>query len=145
MIKVLLTAIAMAPLLLPVNDTASMPAGVGDPLCRRAVEYLEPPGVAYEPGVDVSGKPVVEADINKSTVVAPERIEAVITVDLGGYLGLLDATSTDASQGDTVIGDLIYENGEFTFNGEPLQGESIAALRRLCTHTQASENNHNDH
>jgi hypothetical protein len=120
-----------------------------DGFCQRAVEYQKPAGVDYEPGVDASGKPVVEADLNKSPVQMPDVVRIPVTIDLAQYLGL---PSTIAKENYAVLGELVFENGAFTYNGDPLDGKASESLRKLCATEKPAkppekplENKHNQH
>jgi len=97
-------------------------------LCSRIVPHQKAPDVDYKPGVDVHGKPVVEADLNPSPVKMPERVSFDITIDTAKYLGL----STPGLEGIVNVGSIAYENGQLTFNGEPMEGHAAKALRALC-------------
>ena len=101
-----------------------------DGLCRQLVAHVPDADVAYQPGVDVHGKPVVEADIDPPAVVMPERIAFNLTVDMAQYLGI---NRPPGSEGYASIGTVVYENGVLTFNGAPLSGQSETALRAICT------------
>jgi len=98
-------------------------------LCQQMVEYRQPPGVAYEPGVDVRGKPVVEADLNPSPLQAPEKVVFLVSVDMAKHLGLPLPAGTETFG---TIGAISHENGVLAFNGEPMGGPAAAALRELC-------------
>lgn len=133
----------------PVCLEHNLRSTLDDGFCRRAVEYQKPAGVDYEPGVDASGKPVVEADLNKSPVQMPDVVRIPVTIDLAQYLGL---PSTTAKENYAVLGELSYENGAFTYNGEPLDGKASESLRKLCATEKPSEspekpleNKHNQH
>ncbi|HEX2753183.1 MAG TPA: hypothetical protein VHP34_08830, partial [Alphaproteobacteria bacterium] len=49
--------------------------------CRALVRHQPADDVTYKPGVDVHGKPVVEADINAAPITIPETVRFNITVD----------------------------------------------------------------
>ena len=51
--------------------------------CAALVRHVAEPGVAYEPGVDVNGRPVVSADLgDRPEIKLPEEIVIAITVDI---------------------------------------------------------------
>jgi hypothetical protein len=55
--------------------------------CRRLVRHQASAEVAYKPGVDVRGNPVVGADVNGAfTVPLPDVYEFNVTIDLSAYL-----------------------------------------------------------
>jgi hypothetical protein len=87
-------------------------------------------GAEYQPGVDVHGKPVVEADLNKSPVQLPDTLSFDVTVDLAKYAGL---AVPDGLEEKAVVGQIIIDNeGRMTFNGRPVEGDADEALRTLC-------------
>ena len=133
----------------PVCMEHKLRSTLDDGFCRRAVEYQKPAGVDYEPGIDVKGKPVVEADLNKSPVQMPDVVSIPVTIDLAQYLGL---PSSSAKETYAVLGELTYENGAFSYNGEPLNGKAAESLRKLCATEKPAEqpekpaeNKHNQH
>jgi hypothetical protein len=82
--------------------------------CQRAVEYRPPPGVEYQPGVDVRGRPVRSADVDNAPRIAlPDEISFNLTLRLSDYL-----TTTPRGLGDTVapIGKLTVRGGQVLFN-----------------------------
>lgn len=50
--------------------------------CRYIAQHMPSDDVAYKPGVDVHGQPVVSADINAVPFELPNVIEVPLTVDL---------------------------------------------------------------
>lgn len=109
---------------------------VDQKLCREMAGYKQPPGVAYEPGVDVHGKPVVEADLNPSPVQVPDTIVFLVSVDMAQYLGLQTSPGTETN---ATMGAITFENGQLSFNGEPMEGQAAKALRELCGIKPAQE------
>lgn len=107
---------------------------------KKACQYLvahEPAGdVAYRPGVDVHGKPVVEADIAPPVVTVPEDFSFDVTVDVARAAGLPVPPGTEMAM---KAGTVTYKDGRFRFNGKPLEGEAEANLRALCTEKQEEE------
>lgn len=103
--------------------------------CRRATRYVEPEGVAFEPGKDVYGREVDPADLNGGTgqVELPEIIEFDVAFnplsDLAISQGTRDFSNTSDSLGrvtfDTVTNRL-------TFNGETLSADTEADLIAQC-------------
>lgn len=100
--------------------------------CTRLVKHLPDPGVAYEPGVDVRGRPVAPADLGAGGNLAlPEAFELDIEIDLQERFGvpanraLFDA---DAELGRVVVG----RDGRAFFNDAPLHDEAVATLIDRC-------------
>ena len=100
--------------------------------CLRLVEHAPAPDVAYQPGVDVRGRPVAPADLGGGTmVVPPDTIEIDIEVDLVDRFGI--PANPDLFDADAQIGTVVVEpDGRATFNGQPLQDEAQFELTRRC-------------
>jgi hypothetical protein len=106
--------------------------------CDRLVEHRPAPDVAYQPGVDVNGLPVVPADLNGGIQIAvPETIRIPITVDLFNRFGI--PANPDSFEAEAEVGVVTYRDGRATFNGQPLQDDAAAELSVLCQ-TAAREN-----
>jgi hypothetical protein len=114
-------------------------------VCQQMVSYQPEAGKGadYKPGVDVHGKPVVEADVTPNVIKLPDTISFNVTVDLARYLGLAAPTGLE---GEAVMGKIeVDKTGHATFNGQPLEGNAEAALRELCAPKPAAadKDNHN--
>ncbi|WP_207168787.1 hypothetical protein [Rhodovibrio sodomensis] len=100
--------------------------------CLRLVKHRPEPGVAYQPGVDVDGDPVADADLyDRPRIELPERFQIPIEVDLPARYGL---PPDDSFKGDVQIGtvEVDVDSGRATFNGQPLTSRAEAALRIRC-------------
>ena len=102
---------------------------IDDSACQYLIEYQQPDDVEYKSGVDVHGKPVVEADINPSPVTMPEKFSFDVTIDMAQYLGIAAPVGTEM-QGK--IGTITVEKGKILFNDKPLEGDAVASLQSLC-------------
>ncbi len=103
-------------------------------ICSFMVAHQPDSDVAYTPGVDVHGKPVIEADVGGGAFfIQADEISFTLNVDLAKYLGIgvPEGIETKADLGMIVID----RNGAVTFNGQPMEGGSEAALRSLCAKT----------
>ncbi len=99
--------------------------------CARLVAHLPGPDVAYRPGVDVLGREVAPADLNGGArIQVPETIRIPIEVDLLARFGI--PADPALFEGDAEIGEVVYRDGRFTFNGQPLQDEAAAELAQRC-------------
>lgn len=98
--------------------------------CKQLVTHQPAPGVEYKPGIDVQGKPVVEADLTKPQIAMPEKFSFDLTLDVAAYAGIQVPAGIE---GTGKIGAITYENGRFSFDGKPLTGGEEAALVALCT------------
>lgn len=124
---------ALAVVLLPAGF-----AGAGAPdtvvidhaACRALVRHEPAADAAYQPGVDVHGRPVVEADLNAAPIRPPETVTFHITVDVAQYAGIPVPAGTEAQ---AAIGEVtVAPDGRMTFNSTPVAGEAEAALIALC-------------
>lgn len=98
--------------------------------CRMLVRHEPADDAVYKPGVDVHGKPVVEADINASAITLPETIRFNITVDVAKYAGIHLPTGTEMSANMGTVE--VLPDGKMTFNGQPMEGDAEAALVAIC-------------
>jgi hypothetical protein len=99
-------------------------------MCKILVAHQPAADVEYKPSVDINGKPVVEADLNKPNVQLPEALEFEMTIDAAQYTGLKMQQGSEAKASLGTIG--MEEDGALTFNGESLTGEAESALRAFC-------------
>ncbi len=111
-----------AALTLAIFIAGTLPAKAQDTtsaLCKILSKHESAKGVAYEPGVDVHGKPVVPADYNNGgQSMVPDIVKIPLTVDLARRLnGPLPA----GTQLETVTGNLeIRKDGIVTYNGQDM-------------------------
>lgn len=98
-------------------------------LCKTLTEYQPAVGTEFTPGIDVNGKPVVEADITTSPVRMPEKFSFDLTLDVAAHAGLVTPAGVE---GEGKIGTLTLENGRLIFDGKPVEGEGEAGLRAFC-------------
>lgn len=115
------------------SETALQPKDLILPTeaCRSITAYQ--PGIdgdaAYKPGVDVTGKPVVEADIDSGGIKAPDVVEFNLTVDVAQYLGV----QQQVVEGQVGLGTIsVHPDGKVLLNGAPMQSDAEVALRALC-------------
>jgi len=102
--------------------------------CARLVHHVPDPGVAYQPGVDVRGRPVAPADLGGTPKIKlPDTLEIPVTLDMLARYGL-PANSSLYRLDDTVIGTarVRVKDGRAWFNGAPLGDEETFALARAC-------------
>jgi hypothetical protein len=84
---------------------------------------------AYQPGVDVRGKPVVPADIAPPVVAMPEKFSFDVNIDVAKQVGLPVPPGTEMQ---ARVGTVTYDKGVLTFNGKPLDSGTEANIRALC-------------
>ena len=101
--------------------------------CARLVQHVPDADVAYQPGVDVNGRPVVPADLPGSPQIqVPESFSIPITVDLASRLGIPPGGDADFTA-EAAIGRVdVLADGRAFFNGQPLQDEAARQLSLLC-------------
>jgi len=99
--------------------------------CQALVRYVPDPGVAYQPGVDVHGKPVAPADLPGSAIqsVVPETVEFDIS-----FYPLARAKGGRFDQSELYVGTVRYDldTGEVLFNGVPLTDPEKDEMARRC-------------
>jgi hypothetical protein len=99
--------------------------------CDYLTKYQEPPGVEYQPGVDVHGRPVAPADIDGgANIQLPETIVIPVEVLLRNYGFIPPGSPLRQSKAElgaiTVTGDQVF------YNGQPLTDQDEAALAAAC-------------
>lgn len=102
--------------------------------CQRLVRHQPDADVAYKPGVDATGKPVVPADLPGSVKIkTPTEVTFDVTYDLLSNYGA-GADSVLAPRGEASVGKVKYDllSGALTFNGERIDDAEMAALSDLC-------------
>ncbi len=101
--------------------------------CRRAIVAHKPRGdVAYRPGIDVRGKPVVPADLPSGyALVTPTVIEFDLAFNPLGNTGL---DPNDFANSQVSVGRIRFDilKNELTLNGRPLQNPVLAEIEKQC-------------
>lgn len=98
--------------------------------CARLVAHLPSADVAYQPGVDVHGRPVTTADLNAHPIRTPDDFTIEIDIDLFERFGIpVDPTRYQAS---AKIGEVEVRGDRAYFNGQPLQDEAQADFAERC-------------
>ena len=101
--------------------------------CARLARHVPGDDVAYRPGRDVHGKPVVPADLDPGAgLILPDAVVIPIEVELFERYGIpADRANFKA---DLFVGEVVVDvaSGRATFNGQPLQSEAEAELAARC-------------
>jgi hypothetical protein len=99
--------------------------------CERLVRHEPAPDVAYQPGVDVHGRPVVPADLGGGAQIElPDVIYIPIEVLLQGQYGIpANSVLYDAT---ALVGVVSVSGNEVYFEDQPLTDPEIAALEEAC-------------
>jgi hypothetical protein len=99
--------------------------------CQSLVRYVPDPGVAYQPGVDVHGRPVAPADLPGSSIrsVLPETVEFDVS-----FYPLARAGGGRFNQSELYVGTVRYDlnTGEVLFNGVPLTDPEKDEMAQRC-------------
>ena len=113
------------------DDSAQLAAA-----CKLMPNYQTPPGVNYQPGVDVNGHYVAPADINGGTQVQmPQKINIPLTISLAKALNLNTNQYPYNQLGEgteATLGTISVEGNNVTFNGQSLSGDQQGKLADLC-------------
>ena len=99
--------------------------------CERLVRHEPAPDVAYRPGVDVHGRPVVPADLGGgSAIELPDVIYIPIEVLIQDKYGIpANSVLYDAT---ALVGVVSVRGNEVYFEDTPLTDPEIAALEEAC-------------
>lgn len=103
---------------LPRSSDPSITDGFDASSCRWLVRHVPRDDVAYKPGVDVHGKPVVPADLNGTyNIELPKSVEATVSRRLLGHRNLEQVTPFATVEIDLTTG-AVTINGQGLTNGE---------------------------
>jgi hypothetical protein len=121
-------------------DVSGQPVYVTRNDCAALTKYHQPPGVAYQPGVDVHGKSVAPADLDSGTQnlnLGHDRVQFNLQINpltygantstLGGNQARFGNTAMPVAR---VTVDL--KTGETLINGQPLDGQQDRIVLEAC-------------
>lgn len=125
-----------AALLLTAGWAAAQTVTVTDADCAKIVNYVAPPDVAYQPGVDVYGRKVAPADLPSSQPqIGSGPVAIDITADLHKYG--VPASSPLLLPGARLGQLTVDDNGrKVLFNGQPLGNSEEQAIADACRQRQ---------
>lgn len=93
-------------------------------LCKLRAQQVATNGVAYQPGIDVYGKPVVPADVGSAASMVPDLVRIPLNIDLAQRLGVVPTgAKMDAEMGYVEI----HKDGRVTFNGQDMTNAAAIA------------------
>jgi hypothetical protein len=106
--------------------------------CQRLVRHEPAPDVAYQPGVDVHGRPVVPADLNGgSQIELPDVIYIPIEVLIQDKFGIpANSVLYDAT---ALVGVVSVRGNQVYFEDKLLTDPEIAALEAACRDRSARD------
>jgi hypothetical protein len=104
--------------------------------CQAMVNYHEPPGVEYQPGVDTEGHYVAPADLpSNNAVQLPKTINIPLTVSLAKSLNF-DTSQYPYNQlgegTEAQLGVISVTGNKVTLNGKSLSDAQQDKLSALC-------------
>lgn len=103
------------------TDGISSGLAVQSILCKQA--HMAPAGdVAYKPGVDVNGNPVVPADGGATIPMQSHYTEVPLNIDLANKLHI----NRPAEANMTVASIRIYDDGRVLYNGQDISQQTSA-------------------
>lgn len=125
------------------NENANAQIRIDKAACRAVTRHVPDADVAYKPGVDVNGRPVVPADIDPPTDYhLDDSFELRLTSDAAKAFGLkvpqLASTGSGSDPNapgvttDTVFGYITLKHGKAYLNGKPLDNPAQNQLAILC-------------
>jgi hypothetical protein len=99
--------------------------------CQRLVNHEPAPDVAYQPGVDVHGRPVVPADLGGGQQIQlPDVIYIPIEVLIQDKYGIpANSVLYDAT---ALVGVVEVRGNQVYFEDQPLTDPEIVALEAAC-------------
>lgn len=104
--------------------------------CIRLARHIPAGDVAFQPGVDVHGKPVKPADLDADQGVRlPDAIDLEISLDLADRLGRRDAVGQRAllpAAVKALLGVITVRGDEAFWNGEKIGDRERAEVAAAC-------------
>jgi hypothetical protein len=98
--------------------------------CARLVNHQPAPDVAYQPGVDVHGRPVAPADLAGQQIQLPDVIYIPIEVLVQDKYGIpANSVLYDAT---ALVGVVSLRGNQVYFEDQPLGDPEVAALEQAC-------------
>jgi hypothetical protein len=132
--------------LFPALSVAKTDAPALDPaFCRALVKHVPDADVAYQPGIDVHGKPVAPADLlGTNNFQLPKTISIPLTADLMTVLNFPTSSFpfNTMTRNDIQLGTLMVDGERVLYNGQPLTDDQQDKLAVLCMKPQ--EQNRSD-
>ena len=129
----------LACLILPATLVAASPVlADGDTVvlsraeCELLTRHVPDADVAYRPGIDAAGQPVVPADLAPPGKALPDRI----VIDLKRPLGQVPQITAPAAlaQSDVNLGQIAVDvaSGQVLLNGRPVESDVESSMIAAC-------------
>ena len=116
------------------QDEAKIVLGEAD--CRALIAYTDTGAAAYQPGVDVHGRPVVSANVStQSPSIVPDEVIFTLTLRLGDFVPNIANELADSS---APIGEIAVRGQEVFLNDHALNALQTEALAEQCDRHLAS-------
>lgn len=104
-------------------------AGQLPPECRLLPAHVADAGVAYTPGVDAKGRPIVPADINAAPAdLGRQTMVIPLSIDMAKRIDTIAGAKLEATQGFLEIS----PDGRVMFNGQDLTPQAYAVCGRTA-------------
>lgn len=146
--KILMVVLASG-VMCPVSAWPQVVITISKADCSRLINHVPDADVAYQPGVDVKGRKVAPADVaGTPQIKLPDKVTIDIGFDLGKKYNIpgnsniqygdsgYDSTTQNLYTGEGKLGQVVWQNGQAWYNGQPLTSEDQAALAAACAKQQ---------
>lgn len=103
--------------------------------CAALSPHVPDDTVAYQPGVDATGRPVAPADLHDPYRLDLTEEDAVIRlrIPLAEFASIPDGLETIIGDGQIDVGDVTIRDGIVHLGGRPLSNPTAHALAEACT------------
>lgn len=99
--------------------------------CSRLVQYQQPPGVEYQPGIDAHGRPVAPADLGGGyQIKPPETIVIPIEILIQDRFHI--PTNSVLWNAKAQVGVVTVKGDQVYYEGQLLGDAETTALQQLC-------------
>jgi len=101
--------------------------------CRWLTAHAADSSVAYQPGIDADGRPVVPADLDQeSLTIDPAEISIDPRLQLGARYAIAPELLPDLFRAEIGLGDITVREGVAYLGDRPLGDPARHALAKAC-------------